>query len=101
MHGKVDELNEKKTKGRGGARHNAGRPVGSTKEPTTQIRVPCDIAVWLKQPGIIYNLRNLMQAYIPNITQKLVVDCVGFASKFLSSLVPCQRQWSLAPDEKF
>jgi len=63
MLGKIDEVNEKKSKGRGGARPNAGRPVGSHKEPTTQIRVPCDIAVWLKQPGIINNLRHLMQAY--------------------------------------
>lgn len=63
--GKIDKLNEKKTKGKGGARPNAGRPVGSKKEPTTQIRVPSDIAVWLKQPGIIPNLRNLMQAYKP------------------------------------
>jgi len=38
---------------------------------------------------------------IPNVIQKLVFVGVGFASKFLSSLVPCHRQWSLAPDEKF
>lgn len=63
MLGKIDELNEKKTKGKGGARPNAGRPLGSKKEPTTQIRVPRDIAMWLKQPGIIPNLRNLMTAY--------------------------------------
>lgn len=63
MIGKIDAINENKTKGRGGARSNAGRPIGSKKEPTTQIRVPCDIAVWLKQPGIISNLRNIMQAY--------------------------------------
>jgi len=61
--GKIDGLNEKKTKGRGGVRPNAGRPVGSKKEPTTQIRVPRDIAEWIKQPGIISNLRSLMQAY--------------------------------------
>lgn len=63
MLGKIDEFNEKKTKGKGGARPGAGRPVGSKKEPTTQIRVPCDIAIWLKQPGIIPTLQNLMQAY--------------------------------------
>lgn len=61
--GKIDDINEKKTKGRGGVRPNSGRPVGSKKEPTKQIRIPCDIAAWLKQPGIISNLRNLMQAY--------------------------------------
>lgn len=63
MLGKLDELNEIKTKGKGGARPNAGRPIGTKKEPTKQIRVPSDIAIWLKQPGIISNLRNLMQAY--------------------------------------
>ncbi len=63
MLGKLDDLNEKKTKGKGGARPNAGRPIGSKKEPSVQIRVPTDIAVWLKQPGIIPNLRNLMQTY--------------------------------------
>lgn len=61
--GKIDKMDERKTKGRGGARSNAGMPIGTKKEPTTQIRVPSDIAVWLKQPGIISNLRNIMQAY--------------------------------------
>jgi hypothetical protein len=28
-----------------------------------QIRFPQDIAVWLKQPGIIHNLRHLIQSY--------------------------------------
>jgi len=63
MVGRLDEFNEKKTKGKGGARPNAGRPVGSNKESTIQIRVPNDIAMWLKQPGTISNLRTLMQAY--------------------------------------
>lgn len=63
MVGKIDEINEKKTKGKGGARPNAGRPLGSKKDPTLQIRVPADIALWLKQPGIISDLRHLMQVY--------------------------------------
>ena len=63
MEGKIDEISEKKTTGKGGARPNAGRPHGSKKAPTTQIRVPCDIAEWLRQPGIISNLRSIMQAY--------------------------------------
>lgn len=54
---------EKATKGHGGKRKGAGRPKGTIKAATTQIRVPRDIASWLKQPGIILHLRNIMQAY--------------------------------------
>lgn len=36
---------------------------GSTKEPTQQIRVPLDIARWLKNPDIIPYLRKLLQTY--------------------------------------
>lgn len=61
MQGRIDSVNEKKTKGKGGARPHAGRPVGTKKEPTKQIRVPYDIAFWLKQPGTIANLRNFIQ----------------------------------------
>jgi hypothetical protein len=63
LQGNLDQINENKTKGKGGARPNAGRPVGTKKEPTKQIRIPFDLAVWLKQPGVIPNLQNLMQAY--------------------------------------
>jgi len=62
LNGNLNPLIEKETKGHGGARIGAGRPVGSKKAPTTQIRVPSDIAAWLKQPGIISNLRNIMRA---------------------------------------
>ncbi len=53
-----------------------------------------------------YMLRAFFQAEglsysIPNVIEKLVFDSVGFASKFLSSLMPCQSQWSFAPDKKF
>jgi len=63
MKGKLDAINEKKTKGKGGARSGAGRPKGSTKEQTKQIRVPTDIAKWLKYPGTIAHLRMLMESY--------------------------------------
>jgi hypothetical protein len=63
MHGTLDVLNEKKTKGRGGARQNAGRPTGTKKEPTKQVRIPLDIAEWLKTPGVIPQIRSIMQAY--------------------------------------
>lgn len=63
MNGKLDAINEKKTKGKGGTRPGAGRPKGSTKESTKQIRVPSDIAEWLKYPETITHLRMLMESY--------------------------------------
>lgn len=63
MKGKLDPINQKKTKGKGGARPGAGRPKGSTKEPTKQIRVPIDIAAWLDHPGIYEHIRQLIKAY--------------------------------------
>src|SRR3989337_161111 len=52
---------EKKTHGRGGMRPRAGRPKGSkTSEPTKQIRVPEDIADWIKSPGMIPNIRQIL-----------------------------------------
>src|SRR5437588_456984 len=47
LQGRIDEVNEKKTSGKGGYRPGAGRPKGTTSEPTKQIRVPLDIADWL------------------------------------------------------
>ncbi len=63
MREKLDVLNEKKTKGKGGARPRAGRPVGSVKESTRQIRVPLDIAAWLNHPGTIDNIRQMIRAF--------------------------------------
>lgn len=54
---------EKATTGRGGLRPGAGRPKGTLGIPTQQIRVPPDIANWLRQPGIIPHLRQIMSAY--------------------------------------
>lgn len=59
----LDPLVEKQTKGHGGSRAGAGRPIGSTKETTKQIRLPVDIANWLKMPGILPQIKNIMQAY--------------------------------------
>jgi len=58
----LDPLVEKKTKGYGGARKGAGRPRGSIKEPTIQVRLPTDIAKWLKYPGMIPHVRSIIQA---------------------------------------
>lgn len=66
LEGKVSEINEKETKGKGGYREGSGRPKGTTSSsPMTQIRVPPDIAVWLKQPGIMVHVQKMLQAY-PN-----------------------------------
>lgn len=59
----LDPLVEQQTKGHGGKRPGAGRPIGSTKEPTRQIRVPLDIAEWLKRPGVIPQMQNIIRAY--------------------------------------
>lgn len=63
MQGKIDDVNERKTKGKGGYRPGAGRPLGSTKEPTKQIRLPTDIVFWMKQhPESITQIRKMMSA---------------------------------------
>src|SRR5271170_2267079 len=37
MQGRIGEIGERKTKGKGGARLGAGRPSGSLKPPTKQV----------------------------------------------------------------
>ena len=45
----LDELVERKTKGRGGARIGAGRPKGSKKSaPTKTVRLKATVAEWAK-----------------------------------------------------
>lgn len=61
---RLDEHVEKRTLGRGGKRPGSGRPLGSkSAEPTKQIRVPLDIAEWIKSPGMIKRIREMMTAY--------------------------------------
>ncbi len=61
----LDPIIEKATKGRGGLRPGSGRPKGAKGTPTKQIRLPEDIANWLKQPGMINHIRVLLSAYHP------------------------------------
>lgn len=61
----LDPAIEKITKGRGGLRTGAGRPKGVKGTPTKQVRLPVDIANWLKQPGMINHIRELLQGYHP------------------------------------
>lgn len=64
LEGKLSPVNESETKGRGGYREGAGRPKGSKSAlPTKQIRVPADIAEWLKYPETITYLHMLMESY--------------------------------------
>lgn len=67
---RVSPIVEKETRGKGGYRPGSGRPKGSiSAEPTKQIRLPIDIAVWIKTPGMISHLRDMMTSY-RNIMQK-------------------------------
>lgn len=63
IEGRIGEINERKTKGKGGYRPGAGRPKGSSHEPTKQIRLPTDIVFWMKQhPDSITKIRKIMGA---------------------------------------
>lgn len=54
---------ENATRGHGGKRSGAGRPHGTIKEFTKQVRLPLDIAEWIKAPGMITNIRKIIQTY--------------------------------------
>lgn len=60
----LNHLVEKETKGHGGKRMGAGRPMGTVKTATRQIRVPTDIADWLKVPTNIEVVRSIRDALI-------------------------------------
>lgn len=59
---RLSPLMENKTKGHGGKRSGAGRPKGS-KEEKERVYLPKDIASWIRQPGIITHIRQLISAY--------------------------------------
>jgi len=61
---KVSSVNERETKGWGGVREGSGRPLGSKGAyPTVQIRVPEDIANWLRQPMMMQMIRQMLEGY--------------------------------------
>jgi hypothetical protein len=60
LNNNISELVEKKTKGRGGMREGAGRPKGTKKEPTERVSLPVDIAKWIRRPGSIPQVRQLI-----------------------------------------
>jgi hypothetical protein len=50
LNNRVEELVEKKTRGRGGARPGAGRPLGSKRTGETKtVRVTLPVARWVKE----------------------------------------------------
>ena len=64
IHHRLDErlhpIMEEQTKGHGGKRAGAGRRRGAKKESTKIVRVPKDVAEWLKQPESVPKLRAMM-----------------------------------------
>ena len=57
----ISEADERITSGRGGKRSGSGRPRGRRKPETEAIRVPIDIAQWLKaQPEHWEQVRKIM-----------------------------------------
>jgi len=58
----LNPMTEKSTKGRGGRREGAGRPVGTKKEPTSRIVLPKDVADWIKKPESISKVRRYMRS---------------------------------------
>lgn len=56
----ISDVVEKKTKGRGGKREGAGRPRGTKEEPKERVSLPKDVAKWIRRPGSIPQLRQLM-----------------------------------------
>jgi hypothetical protein len=60
LNGNLSPFTEKETRGRGGKREGAGRPVGTTKAPSAVIRLPLEIANWLKaDPKHLEQVRHL------------------------------------------
>lgn len=62
LQNRLSPLMEKKTKGHGGKREGSGRPKG-VKEKKVRVYLPKDIAAWLKYPGMVDNIRQMISAY--------------------------------------
>jgi hypothetical protein len=60
---KLSPFMEEKTKGHGGKRVGAGRHKKPEEEKKLRVYLPRDIADWIKQPGMIPNIRTMMKAY--------------------------------------
>lgn len=61
LNNNLNPLTEKETKGHGGKREGAGRPIGTTKELKTRLYLPVDLAEWFrKNPQAIEMTKKLM-----------------------------------------
>lgn len=57
----LNPITESETRGRGGKREGAGRPLGSKKEHKLRIYLPDDLVYWFKQhPESIPQVRQLI-----------------------------------------
>lgn len=64
LNNRLNPLTEKKTKGHGGVRIGAGRPVGSVKETKQRITLPVDLVMWFKNnPAAIELARKTMSRH--------------------------------------
>jgi hypothetical protein len=63
LQNKLAPIMEKKTKGHGGKRVGAGRPKKETEEKNIRVYLPRDIALWIKHPGTIQNIRQMVSVY--------------------------------------
>ena len=61
LEGNIAPFMDRITSGRGGARPGAGRPKGSVKGKTKMVRLPEDIAIWIKQGQHLEQVRALME----------------------------------------
>jgi hypothetical protein len=57
LKGNLDPHVEKQIKGRGGFRPGSGRPK---QTPTKLVRLPVDIAAWIKEPEHLEQIRKMM-----------------------------------------
>ena len=60
LDGKLNPVTESETKGHGGCRKGAGRPLGTTKESTTRLSLPLDIAEWMREKSHWADIRKLI-----------------------------------------
>jgi len=56
----IDLRVERATKGHGGQREGAGRPIGTKKGPTKRVTLPKDVADWMESPSAIPQVRELI-----------------------------------------
>ena len=63
LNANLNPLTEKRTKGHGGLRPGAGRPLGSKKEPKLRVSLPEDVASWIVHPQAIAYVRKFMQKH--------------------------------------